>query len=158
MQVKDIMVHPVETIGEDTTLEEIAQILLARHISCLPVIGADGKVSGIITESDFMLKERAMPFSGVRVPQVFHQWLTKGHLDELYHQARTMTAKDIMSSPVVTVSEEQTLEDLVLLMMHRKLHRVPVVREGVPVGMVASHELLKLMIEDLSDAQPKDNP
>ena len=111
-----------------------------------PVGHAQGKLSGIITVSDFAAKEQGISFSTFRAPQVFGHWLGGEPLEQIYAMARQMTIRDIMSPHVITVTEEQSVEEAVTLFLRHDLHRVPVVRDGVPVGMVSQHDLLRLMM------------
>ncbi len=57
-----------------------------------------------------------------------------------------MTASDIMSSEVVTAEEDEPIEEVMGRMLRRGVHRIPVVRNGVPIGMVARRDLLLMMV------------
>ena len=148
MKVREIMVQAVVLVRESATLEEIARIMLEKRIGCVPVTNDRGQLSGIITESDFTAKERGIPFSTYRAPQILGQWMTKEGIERVYEAARTMTAREIMTARVLTVSEDQSVEEVVECMLRHHIHRVPVVRDRVPVGIVARHDILKLMAGD----------
>lgn len=150
MQIKEFMSQPVTVVREETTLEEIARTLLMQNIGCVPVLDARGKISGIITESDFTAKEKGIPFSTFRAPQLFGQWLDKGTVERIYEQARTMTAKEIMTHPAITVTEDQPVETALALLLKHDVNRLPVVRDGVPVGIVSRHDLLRLMVRKMA--------
>lgn len=154
MKVQDIMTQPVVVAREDTTLEEIAQTMLERGIGAMPVVDADGKISGIITESDFTAKDCGIPFSTFRAPQVFGKWLTSEGCERIYEEARRTTAKQIMNRSVVTIGEGETVGRMLEIMLDSDLKRIPVVRDGVPVGIIARHDLLKLMREKKSVNPP----
>jgi CBS domain-containing protein len=140
------MVKPVVTVKEDTTVEDIAKIMLNRRIGSVIVVDKQGRVCGIVTESDFAAKERAFPFSRYRAPQLFGMWMPKDKIEEIYKIARTMTAEEIMSSPVITLTEEDTVEEVVKKMLHYDINRIPIVdKEGRPVGIVARYDLLRLI-------------
>jgi CBS domain-containing protein len=147
MKVQEIMTQPVIVAREDTTLEEIARTMLERGIGAMPVVDVHGKLSGIITESDFTAKDCGIPFSTYRAPQVFGKWLTSEGCELIYEAARQTTAKQIMNRSVTTISEGETVERLLEMILDSDLKRIPVVRDGVPVGIVARHDLLKLMRE-----------
>ncbi len=149
MQVKEIMQQPVLTVNEETTLAETAQLMLAHKIGCVPVVNAQGKLSGIITESDFVAKEKGVPFSTFHAPQVLGQWLGEQNLENIYRAARARKAKEIMSPLTVTVGEEEPIEAVIKLMLQHDINRIPVVRDNVPVGMVARHDFLQLMLIQL---------
>jgi len=148
MKVKEIMVQPVIVVREDTTLEEIARIMLDNRIGCVPVVDEKGKLAGIVTESDFTAKEHGVPFSTFNAPQLFGRWVPKEGIEEIYKVARTMAAKEIMTSPVITVTEDDPIEELVRKLLDYNIKRIPVVRDGEPVGIVSQHDLLNLMIGD----------
>jgi CBS domain-containing protein len=146
MTVRDIMTRSPITVQEDTSLEDVARTLLDHRIGCVPVVSEQGKLVGIVTESDFTAKERGIPFSTFRAPNVLGEWLPDTGIERIYQAARTREARDIMSCPVVTVSEGDPIEKAVQLMMRYDINRIPVVRDGVPTGIVARHDVLRLMM------------
>jgi CBS domain-containing protein len=148
MKAREIMTRPVVTVREDSTLDQVARTLLEHRIGGVPVVDAQGRIRGVITESDFAAKSQGFPFSTFRYPQVLGQWLPQGGLERIYQAARTMTAREIMTKDAVTVVEDDTLEEIVRRMLRYDVHRLPVVRDGVPVGMVTRHDLLRLMLPD----------
>ncbi|HSE97069.1 MAG TPA: CBS domain-containing protein [Blastocatellia bacterium] len=145
MKVKDLMVEPVIVVSESASLEEAARTMLEKCIGCLPVVDERGEISGIITESDFTAKEKGIPFSTFRAPQLFGQWMDEEGIERIYSAARKMTAREIMRRNVVTVSEDDSVAAVLDRMLRHNITRIPVVRDKTPVGMVARHDLLKLM-------------
>lgn len=148
MVARTIMMQPVAVVREGTTLGEIARMMLERHIGCVPVVNDRGEICGIVTESDFTAKQRGIPFSTFRAPKILGQWMPKKGIERIYEAARTMTAREIMTARVVTMTEEQSVEEVVECMLRHNIHRIPVVRNAVPVGIVARHDILKLMVGD----------
>lgn len=120
--------------------------MLDRGIGGMPIVDSGGKLRGIVTESDFAAKERGIPFSLVRAPQLFGDWLGPSGVEHVYTAARSMTAREIMQTRVITVTEDDPLERVLQLMMRHDINRVPVIRDDVPVGIVARHDLLRLML------------
>lgn len=155
MRVKDFMSKPVMVVREDTTLEEIARMMLDNSIGCLPVVDLNGKICGIVTESDFAAKEKGLPFSTFRAPQLLGRWMSQEGVERIYDAARSMTAKEIMSRRVAAVTDDQSAQDAVELMLKFDVNRIPVVREGVPVGMVSRHDLLRLMVREMRGEESK---
>ncbi len=125
-----------------------ARILLQHGIGCVPVVNGEGELTGIITESDFTGRERGFPFSAYRAPQVFGEWVGKVDIKRIYEAARSRTAGEIMTRDVLTSAEDETVRDAVVRMMKHNVHRLPVLRDRVPVGIIARHDLLKLMVWD----------
>ncbi len=147
MKVNEIMTEPVIVIGQDRTLEEVAETMLHNQIGGLPVVDDEGKIVGMVTESDFSAKEHAIPFSRNYAPQLFGEWMSKEGIDKAYEAARSITVKEIMTSPAVTVTEDVTVAEVVRRLLKRRIHRIPVVRDGVPIAIVSRHDLLKLVVQ-----------
>lgn len=149
MKVKDIMTAPVVTVKAEQTLEEAAQLMLDKHVGGIPVVDDEGKVIGMVTESDYSAKEHAIPFSRIYAPQLFGEWMSKEGIEKAYEAARNITVDKIMTAPVITISPEDTLAEAVRKMLERRIHRVVVAEDGVPVGIVSRHDLLKLVVSHI---------
>ncbi len=147
MKVSEIMSEPILVVSEDRTLEEVAHKMLNNRVGGLPVVDDQGKIVGMVTESDFSAKEHAIPFSRQYAPQLFGEWMSKEGVDKAYKAARSILVKEIMSSPAVTITEEETLAEAVRKMLEHSVHRLPVVRDDIPVGIVSRHDLLKLVVQ-----------
>lgn len=152
MKVRDIMKQPVVTVRDTDTLEAVAQTMLNHKVWGVPVINAQGELCGIITDSDFATQEAWVPFTRLRAPKLFGQWIDPEQVEPMYEKARGMKAVDIMSSPVITVTEDESIEAVVNQMLKRHITRIPVVRDRIPVGMIARNDLLKLMAGHLDPA------
>lgn len=149
MKVREIMTEPVIVIKEDQTLEEAARLMLDKNIGGLPVVDGDGTLVGVITESDFAAKEHAIPFSRIYAPQLFGKWMSKEGVEKAYEAARRIKVREIMTTAVVTVEEDDFVAEAINRMLDHHVHRLPVVRDGTPVGMISRHDLLKLIVNRL---------
>ncbi len=155
MYVRQIMMTPVTTVDEDCSLEDAAKIMLDRNIGALPVVDDRDELCGIVTESDYVAKEKGIPFSIYRFPQMFGEWMPHKHVERMYEAARRRAVREIMSRDVVTVTEVDTIEAVLEKMLQRGLHRLPVVRDRKPVGIVTRHDLLRLMFRQLPVSDEK---
>ena len=147
MKVKQMMSHPAVVVAEDATLEEVARTMLDHHVGCVPVVDRQGKMVGIITESDFAAKEKGLPFSTFRAPQLLGQWIGSDSVERIYEAARRMKAREIMRTQIVSVTEEASMNEAVELMFRYDINRIPVLRDGAPVGIVSRHDLLRMIVE-----------
>lgn len=68
--------------------------------------------------------------------------------ERIYEVARQMTGRAIMCQPVITVTEDQSMDDVIALMLRHDINRIPIVRDGVPVGIVARHDLLRMLVKN----------
>jgi CBS domain-containing protein len=145
MKVKEIMSSPVVTLTADTSLADAARVMLDGGFGCLPVTGADGKLVGIITESSFAAKSVGVPFSTFRAPQVLGKWLNPDGIEKIYESARETPVASVMKTPVITLGEDDQVSTAVRLMLTHDINRIPIVRDGIPIGVVARHDLLRLI-------------
>lgn len=119
-----------------------------QHVPPSPPVDARGELVGIIIESDFTGRERYLPFSAFKMPQLFGEWVSNDALERIHEHARRLTAREIMTPEPVTVAKDDSLTDVVQRMLHHGIHRIPVVRGRVPVGIVTRHDLLRVMAAD----------
>jgi CBS domain-containing protein len=151
MLVKEIMTSPVITVRTDTPAPEVARLMQERDIGAVVVVDEGGRLCGIITESDFTGISRCVPFSLDLAPVVFGaRAATLEEPERIYAMARKLRAKDVMSERVETLEESDDVGSAVHRMLTHNLKHLPVVRDGTPVGMVARHDVLKLLGRKLS--------
>jgi predicted transcriptional regulator len=145
MKIKSLMSSPVETIHESETLKDAASKMTKKRIGCLPVVNDEGELVGILSESDFIAKSHSIPFSRVDAPQLFGVWMSRDKVEEMYKEAADIKIKDIMTKNVITITEEETVDDLVKLLIKHNYYRYPVVKDNKPIGMVSKRDFLKLI-------------
>jgi len=141
MKAADVMVSPVITVGPDTTVQEVADILLRNRISAVPVLSQQGKILGIVSEGDLLRRVE----SG---PQRHRSWwlellTTRFTLQDEYVKSHSRKVTDIMTSDVLTVSTDTTLGDIASVLEKNGIKRVPVVTDGKLVGIVSRANLLQ---------------
>jgi len=144
--VRDIMNSPVVTVTTETPAPEVARIMQEHDIGAVVVVDDAGRMCGLITESDFTGIGRCVPFSLELALIVFGaRAATPAELERIYAMARKLRAREFMTETVHTAEESEDMGAVVHRMLEHKLKHVPVVRDGTPVGMVARHDLLKLL-------------
>jgi len=155
MKVREIMTEPVLVVNQERSLEEVAYMMLNNKIGGLPVVDDEGKIVGMVTETDFSAKEHAIPFSRNYAPQLFGDWMSKEHIERAYESARTVRVKEIMTKPVLTIGEDDSVAEAVRRMLNERVHRLPVVRDGIPIGIITRHDLLKMVVQKFEAFQEK---
>lgn len=141
MYAMKVMTRPVVTIPADATVYAAADILLGARISAAPVVDADGKLIGIVSEADLMNR----PESGT-VPA--KSWLQRLLAPEVvlardFLRSHSHHVADVMTRDVVTAAEQTDLKEIAGLMQSRGIKRVPIVRDGKVVGIVSRANLLQ---------------
>lgn len=149
MNARNLMTSPVIVVEESTTLEQAARLMLEKGIGCLPVVDSHGSLKGILTESDFAGSPRGIPFSLYKFPQVFGEYIPRSGVESMFAAARSRTVGEFMTRALVTVAPDSSVEDVMRTMQRSRHHRLPVVEEGRPIGIISRHNLLQLMVSTL---------
>ena len=134
-RVEDLMTTPAVAVMPDTPLKEVAALLSERHISGLPVISA-GEVVGVVSELDVVLRAVGTARRGL-LPRLLGAEPREPAADG------EPTAADVMTSPAITIAPWRTAEAAATLMDRHAVKRLPVVRDGTLVGVVARSDLVR---------------
>jgi CBS domain-containing protein len=145
MRVADIMSKQLVTLMPGHSVRHAAQIMLEHGVSGLPVIDVD-KLVGILTEGD-LLRRVELSTEGNRSRISLS---TTGTARD-FVRTHSWRVSDVMSSPVVTVDEDMPLTDAAVILSTRGIKRVPVLREGVLVGILSRADLLKIIAQSRPD-------
>lgn len=140
MKAKDVMTAPAVSVGPTTPVPAIARLLLARHISAVPVVDGLGSVIGMVSEGDLMRR----PESETEGAASWWLALLAGPEERAarYLRSHGLEARDVMTREVFTVNEEASLEEIATLLERHHIKRVPVLRDGALVGIVSRANLL----------------
>jgi len=131
LRVRDVMSHPIITVDEDARVTEIVKNMAELEIGSV-VITADGKPTGIVTERDVALKVL----------------LKNKRADEV-------RAKEIMTSPLITVAPDTSLDEASEIAAEKRIKRLPVVENGVVIGLVSLRNILAQKPEYVKRFYPK---
>ena len=138
--VKDVMTTRVISVTKDASFRALAAALREHRVSAFPVLDDEGKVIGVVSEAD-MLAKQALESEPKGMPGMIAGLLRRKE----HEKARGTTAGDLMTSPAVTVTPDDTLERAARLMYTRKVKRLPVVDEGGHlVGIIGRADLLSV--------------
>ncbi len=155
MLVKDLMSTSVITVSPDTLVSEIAEIIHKHHFTGVPVVNAEGRVLGTISERDFITAT-----SGLYLPTYikllssmdYVQGSKKG-LPVVVNQVVTATAKDIMNQSVPFARPETTLEELASMFAIKRANPInPKSRAAIPVSeAIPIHPIVNSPFQTFSD-------
>ena len=124
MVVKDVMSSPVVTTAEEAPSNHVANLMQENDLGCVIVTNKAGKPIGIITERDLVLRVLAKNLTPASV-----------------------TAKEIMTSPLVTIEPEATINDAARRMSRLDIRRLGVLYKDNLVGIISSKDILNVMPE-----------
>jgi CBS domain-containing protein len=160
-QARDVMTSEVITVPPDEPIRDVAKLLLEHQISAVPVVNSDGVPIGMVSEGDLIGRDETQRLAR-------NDWwlavMTGEQLLDGSFQARVgatdRTAREVMSAPLVTVTEMTGVSEIARLLAIHHVKRVPVVREGCIVGIVSRADLLRVIAADRHHeaATPKNTP
>lgn len=142
MKVQDVMTKDPWTVRQRTSLKEVAEILVREKISGLPVVDDEGRVLGVVSEGDILVKETA----GTSTEKGFlARLITFDPLEDLKLDART--AGEAMTVPAITIGPRRPLTQAATTMIERGVKRLPVVDDqGKLLGIVTRADLVRAFI------------
>lgn len=144
MKIADIMTHRIISVTPDVSVTAAANLMLQAKISGLPVVDYSGKLTGIITEGDFL--RRAEMGTTKRRPRWLEFFTSTGKLADEYVRSHGRKVSEIMSLDPHAVTEDTSLSEAVELMDRHRIKRLPVLRDGKPVGMVSRANLMQALL------------
>jgi CBS domain-containing protein len=141
--VSDVMTRDVVSVHENTPFKDIVERLERHRVSALPVVDAENKVLGVVSESDLLAKVVA----GVGPPARIQGGRTARV--ETRRKSRAETARELMHSPAMTTRPEVSVVQAARAAALAHVRRLPVVdADGVLVGIVARSDLLRVFLRD----------
>ena len=145
---KDIMTKNVITIHKDASIEELSNVLLNNNISGVPVVDDEGKVIGIATEGDIIVKDTDLHFPRyfkLLDSIIYLESLTKFKNNLKKHLATKVY--EIMTSNVISCSPDTPVDDVANLMVDNKINRIPVLSEDKKLsGIITRANIVKSMV------------
>jgi signal-transduction protein with cAMP-binding, CBS, and nucleotidyltransferase domain len=120
-QIQDIMTKQLHTVRVDVTLVNVARLMRDRQIGDVLVLKRDGTLHGIVTDRDIVVRavSEDLPLDRTQV-------------------------SEICTSDIVGLDPTASIDEAVTMMREHAIRRVPVVRDGKPIGIVSIGDLARL--------------
>ena len=147
---RDIMTKAVHSVRPETLLVDVAVLMAREGISGVPVVDDGNGIIGVISENDFLAK--------ISDPDSRHAMglvsaCLRGTSCLLAH-IRKGSARDIMTSPAITVSEETPVFTIMEMFRSRRINRVPVVNSSNELkGIISRGDIMHLKLMKTEDSQ-----
>jgi CBS domain-containing protein len=154
-RVSDCMTSPVVSVGPDDSQRAAAEIMLRLHVSGVPVVDAQGRPLGVVSESDFRFGDAA---ARKRHREAWvtllsgGQEMAKDYLDALERESETV--KQIMARPALCVDEATSLDEAVEIMSAHRVKRLLILRDDLLVGVVTRADLLRFFAPEINVSKP----
>lgn len=134
------MTTPVITIGPNAPFKEIVSVMLQHAVGGLPIVDDKRRLLGILTKADLLPNvQTTQPES---IPWRRPSWRAE-QIADWHGRVGGATAGDLMTKDVVTAGEETAIHQLGQLMLSHGINRLPIVKDGILVGIVTRTDILK---------------
>lgn len=151
MRVGEIMMTKVISVQADTTITKVAELLFEHDLTGVPVVNQEDKVIGMITEHDLVTSA-----SRIHLPTYLNlldrlkvEESAGEDVNETIEKIQAITAEDIMTEPVTSVTEQAQVEDVARIFFSEHVNPIPVVGEQKKlVGIVSQADIVKLFVKD----------
>ncbi|MBM4796672.1 CBS domain-containing protein [Streptomyces sioyaensis] len=142
--VSDVMTQTVVAIGQEARFKEIVETMEQWKVSALPVLVGEGRVIGVVSEADLLLKEELREANPDRMEQL--------RRSDGVRKAGALTAGELMTTPALTVQAGDSLAQAARTMAYKSVKRLPVVDSGgLLQGIVSRSDLLKVFLRSDED-------
>lgn len=148
LTAKDIMTRDVVTVTGDTTILQLASLLVKNQISGVPVVDDEGGLVGIVTENDLIRQNKRLHIPTVIsfLDAAIYLESSKKFADEVKRVTAT-TVGEISVKKVVSITENETLTDIATIMADQKVHLLPVLRDGKVIGIVGKRDIVRAIAQ-----------
>ena len=141
MLARDVMIAPVITVKPSTTVEEVAKLFLEKKITAAPVLDDAGKLVGIVSEGDLLHRVEAGT-------ERRRQWWLRAFIEDdtlaaEYVKAHGRKVSDVMTRSVIAAAPHTPLHEIATSMEKNGVKRLPVLENGLLVGIVSRSNLLQ---------------
>ena len=143
MRAADLMTRDVVTVTPDTPIEDLCDLFRERKITGAPVVDRQGGLVGIVSKDDVLFRRKGKQ-AGPRQETDIKALFSSGFVGFAQSAGKVPSnVGEIMTSHVFSAPEDARIEDLCRLMWEKRVHRIPIVRGSVLVGIVSALDICK---------------
>ncbi|MBB3393323.1 CBS domain-containing protein [Rhizobium sp. BK275] len=153
MQAKDIMTSNVVSISPEAGVRHAIAVMMQNNISGLPVVDDEGRICGILTEGDLLLRRE------IRLaPRATRNAEVTSDVDlDRYIRGNGWSVRDIMSRDVIVARPDSEVSDIAESLEVHRIKRIPIVDDGRLVGIVSRRDILALITDTPTFRLPRED-
>lgn len=147
LTAKDIMTRKVITVSPEMEVLQAAHLLLEHHINGLPVVDEEGRLKGIICQSDLVTQQEKFPLPSFFITlDSFVPLKSQKNIDKEMQKIAAVKVSEAMTTKTITVGPDTSLEDIATLMVRNNFHTLPVLDHGKLIGIIGNEDILRTLI------------
>ncbi len=148
IRAMDIMSRDVVTLPAELDFATAARILLDNHFNGAPVVDDQGRLLGILCQSDLVAQHKRLPVPTLfTLLDSFVRLTPTKQLEKQVRKIAALTVAEAMTPDPVTVRPDTGIETIAGLMVDSNLHTLPVVEDDKLVGVIGKEDVLRTLIK-----------
>lgn len=144
MKAHEIMIRQVHKVKQQDTLRDVIEKFIKYNISGLPVVNERNEIVGYISDGDIMR------YIGHREDVVVDSFyysivmrMNDGKYDERIERLLRLNVMELSRKKVVTVSQDEDVEQIAAILGKKRIKKLPVHRNGVLVGIISRGDVIR---------------
>src|SRR5439155_16994329 len=146
MRAADFMTKDLATVTPETSIEDLCDLFRERRITGAPVVDLGGRLVGIVSNDDVLFRGRGVPSEPRQTPDI-KALFSSGFVGFDQGSDGPTTVGQIMTREVLSAPEDSNVDDLCRLMWEHRIHRVPIVRGLLLVGIVSALDVCRAVLD-----------
>jgi CBS domain-containing protein len=141
LSVQDLMTRDVVTTSPTTPIKDVAMLLVEHRISGVPVVDEGGRVVGVVSEGDLVVKQGPDAVERRPLARIFgDSSSTRAQVAKI----SALTAGDAMSAPAITIGVDTPIAEAASTMTRRRVNRLPVMDGEALVGVISRADIVRV--------------
>ena len=145
MRASDVMTREVATVTPSPRWFYVCAVFGERRITGAPVAVAEGRLVGVVSKDDVLFRGRGLASEPRQAPDI-KTLFSSGFVGFNDGNDGPVTVDGIMTREVVSAQEDSTIEEICRLMWEKRIHRVPIVRGTLLVGIVSALDVCRAVL------------
>ena len=143
LTVSEIMTREPYTLGPDSNLAEARQLMAEHHIRHIPVLSNDGSLVGLVSQRDVLAAEDSSVVSSQQAIDATDRYVA---------------LSSVMTAPVQTVDERDSLRGTAIILQKSKVGCLPVLRDGDLIGIITDTDFVAIAINLMEQLEAQEPP
>jgi len=144
LTARDILTAEVITVSPETAVAEAARLMESHRLNGLPVMDSEGRLAGVITQSDLIQQCRDLELPPALNIFDLHLFLEMpSHFQARMEKMLGSTVGEVMTADPLTIEPEMLVSEIAALMDREQVHTLPVLDQGKLLGVVGKIDLIR---------------
>ena len=145
-KIKNIMELDVYAAHENDTVGDVLKMLVERKISGAPIINHENTVVGFISDGDIMKFIAKQDPRIIDMTSFITVWYDVESFDKKLEDLLAIDVMELATTKVISVSDEEEIDEVARVLGKKKIKKVPVVHEGKLVGVISRSTIIRYIV------------